>query len=176
MAKATGRDDVKRYMAAIPGYCRTKLLPGAARAGAKVIADEARDRCESDRVAAAIVVKARPVTDDTIRVVVTVKRGFAYSLGVWLEYGTAPHFIAALGGVGARKLNKSLREKKGNLTLVIGNRPVGPEVFHTGSRAFPFLRPALDVKQAEAIRAAQNYIISRLSRKGIGPDDMDDDA
>lgn len=175
MAKATGRDAVKRYMAAIPDYCRTKLLPGAARAGAKVIADEARDRCESDRVAAAIVVKARPVTDDTIRVVVTVKRGFTYSLGVWLEYGTSPHFIAALGGVGARKLNTRLRDAKGKLSLVIGGQPVGPEVFHTGSRAFPFLRPALDVKEAEAIQAAQQFINTRLSRKGIGPDDMDDD-
>ncbi|MEK9213125.1 HK97 gp10 family phage protein, partial [Sphingomonas sp. 2378] len=107
---------------------------------------------------------------------VTVKRGFSYSLGVWLEYGTAPHFIAAVGGVGARKLNNGLREAKGNLTLVIGGRPVGPEVFHTGSRAFPFLRPALDVKEAEAIRAAQEYITTRLRRKGLAPDDMDDDA
>jgi hypothetical protein len=163
-------------MAAIPDYCRTKLLPGAARAGARVIADEARDRCESDRVAADIVVRARPVTDDTIRVVVTVKRSFSYSLGVWLEYGTAPHFIAAVGGVGARRLNKGLKAAKGNPTLVIGNRPVGPEVFHTGSRAFPFLRPALDVKEVEAIRAAQKYITTRLSRRGLGSDDMDDDA
>jgi len=176
VAKVTGRDTVKRYIAAIPDYCRTKLLPGAARAGAKVIAEEARDRCESDRVAADIVVKARAVTDDTIRVVVTVKRGFSYSLGVWLEYGTAPHFIAAVGGVGARKLNEKLKDSKASPTLVIGGRPVGPEVFHTGSRAFPFLRPALDVKETEAIRAAQKYITTRLSRKGLAPDDMDDDA
>lgn len=176
MAKATGRDAVKRYMAAIPDYCRTKLLPGAARAGAKVIAEEARDRCESDRVAAAIVVKARPVSDSTIRVVVTVKRGFAYSLGVWLEYGTAPHFIAALGGVGARKLNTKLRAANGKLSLVIGGQPVGPEVFHTGSRPFPFLRPALDLRQGDAIQAAQSYINTRLSRRGVGPDDMDEDA
>lgn len=176
MAKATGRDAVKRYIAAVPEYCRTKLLPGAARAGARVIADEARDRCESNRVAADIVVKSRPVSDDVIRVVVTVRRGFSYSLGIWLEYGTAPHFIAAVGGFGARKLNDKLKDSKASPTLVIGGRPVGPEVFHTGSRAFPFLRPALDVKETEAIHAAQKYITTRLSRKGLAPDDMDDDA
>ena len=176
MAKVTGRDAVKRYIADIPEYCRTKLLPGAARAAGKVIADEARDRCESDRVAADIVVKVRPISDDVIRVFVTVKRGFSYSLGIWLEYGTAPHFIGAVSGVGPRRLNDKLKGSKTSPTLVIGGRPVGPEVFHTGSRAFPFLRPALDVKGPDARQAAQKYITTRLSRKGLAPDDMDDDA
>jgi len=176
MAKVTGREGVKRYMAAIPEFCRTKLLPGAARAGAKVIADEAKSRCQSQLVADDIIIRAKR-EDDRVRVKVTVRHGWSYSIGVWLEYGTAPHFISVDESQRrGRSVSTINRRQKGG-SLAINGKPIGATVYHPGARPHPFLRPALDIKKTEAIRAAQNYITTRLKRTGLtGSDETDEDA
>lgn len=177
MAKVTGRDAVKRYIASVPELFMAKVLPGAARAGAAVVADEAKDRCESPEVAADIVIRTKR-DGDKIRIKVTVKRGWSYSVGVWLEWGTAPHFISVddrqRKGRSVRAINA---KSKATQTLAINGQPIGATVLHPGARAHPFLRPALDLKEAEAIRAAQHYITTRVKRSGLsGTDDMGDDA
>jgi hypothetical protein len=52
-------------------------------------------------------------------------------------------------------------------TLVINGKPAGATVWHPGARPHPFLRPALDVKEREAIGAAQSYINARVGPGGI---------
>ena len=50
---------------------------------------------------------------------------------------------------------------------MINGHFVGTAVHHPGARPHPFLRPALDTKEGEAIAAAQSYINGRVWPAGI---------
>lgn len=173
MATSRGRDAVRRYMAQLPEQIERSLLPGAARAGAKVIADEAKERARSGEIAEKIGVRVVG-GDGHVVAKIRVGPGWARSLAIWQEYGTAPHFITVddsqREGMTVGRINR-LAKVKG--TLVINGRPVGTTVHHPGAQAYPFMRPALDVKEADAIRAAQAHIDARVSRRGIAPDTED---
>jgi hypothetical protein len=172
MATVKGREDVKAFIASIPTLCERSLLRGAARAAAKVVADEAKLRVISREVAAAIKI-ATKTTGGQIIAKVQVKGRGAY-IAPWLEYGTDPHFISVddsqRGGMSIGRINQ--QTKAGS--LVINGQFVGDTVFHPGARPHPFLRPALDNKEGEAIVAAQNYINARVSRAGIRTDNEGD--
>ncbi len=178
MASMRGRSEVSSYIAGAQGKIIKQLLRGAARAGAKVIADDAKARSESDTVAEAIVIRTR-VEEHRIVVRITVKSGWAYARALWLEYGTSPHFIsvseAQRNGQGIQRINAKVGAAGGDASLVIGGEFVGTTVWHPGARAHPFLRPALDIKANEAVQAAQKYINARVSRAGIVLTDEEDD-
>jgi len=167
MAKATGRTEVSRYMRSIPVALETKVLRGAAKAAAAVVRDEVKLRANSEDLREGIITRTKS-EEGRITVRVTVEKGWAYSLGLWAEYGTDPHFISVdpslSGGRSVRRTNKMLKEG----SLVIGGQFAGTSVFHPGAGAEPFLRPSLDIKRAEAIAAAQGYITTRLARHGLG--------
>jgi len=168
MASAKGRTARKRYMAALPGQIMP-VLRGAARSGAKVIAEEAKDRCVSSEVRNGI--KVNTSADDNRAVArVRVKGKGAYK-APWLEYGTSKHFISVddsqRGGLGIRKINDEVKAG----SLVIAGQFVGKTVEHPGARPHPFMRPALDAKESEAIKSAQTYIDKRVRRSGIQNDD-----
>lgn len=164
MVNVKGRSEVKRFIGGIPAEVAT-LLRGAGRAGATVIADEAKDRVISREVRGAIKV-ATKAEDGRIIAKVQVKGPGAY-IAPWLEYGTDPHFISVddsqRGGMSIGKINE--RVKAGS--LVIGGNFVGKTVHHPGARPHPFLRVALDTKESEARNAAQAFINSRISKTGI---------
>lgn len=176
MPALRGKAEVSRFIAQLPEQIERKLLPGAAKAAAMVVKEEAKERVTSDAVAANIVTRSKR-EPGRVEVKITVKRGWALSLGNWLEWGTSPHFItvdhAATGGMTAGRVNRLDRAaaQEGRAgpgaSLVINGKFVGPTVFHPGSRKEPFLRPALDTKQDEAIRAAQAYINARVKPSGI---------
>jgi len=172
MPKVRGRSEVKAFIGKLPGEIERKLLRGAARAAAKVVAEEAQARSISDEVSAAVKVGRTKVEPGRVVVKVQVKGPGSY-IAPWLEYGTAPHFISVddrqRAGMSVRRINQKVREAGGDGSLVINGKFVGATVFHPGARPHPFLRPALDVKQGEAIAAAQTYINSRVSRRGIKP-------
>lgn len=177
MPKVTGRTEVKRYLAGLPAEIEKKLLRGAARAAADVVADEAKLRAPAEETREAITTRSK-TEPGRITVVVTVKPGFGRSLGYWSEYGTSPHFISVdegqRAGRGIGRINQQVKANDGNASLVIGGRFVGSTVFHPGAQAHPFLRPALDLRGAEAIAAAQSYINSHLQGgRFIGNDDPD---
>lgn len=165
MASIKGRGEVKSFIAQLPEALANRVLRGAARAAANVVADEAKARSISDEVSAAIKVATKR-EDGTIIAKVQVKGRGAY-IGPWLEYGTDPHFISVddsqRGGMSVRKVNERVKDG----SLVINGHFVGTTVFHPGARPHPFLRPALDIKEGAAIRAAQNYITARISKTGI---------
>lgn len=166
MPKVTGKTAVKRYFSAVPTALIEKVLPGAARAGGKVIADEAELRCESDIVRKAIVTRVKR-EGTLITVKVGVKGRWANAVGNWLEYGTDGHFISVDDSQRqGRSVNRINRLAKAG-SLVISGQFVGNTVWHPGARPYPFLRPALDLRQDEAIAAAQGYINARLSRLGL---------
>lgn len=166
MPKVRGREAVKRMIAEAPEKLANSVLRGAARAAATVVADEARSRSISKEVSEKIEIRSRR-DKGRIIVKIRVKDGWARSVGTWLEYGTDPHFITVddsqRQGMSANRINRL--GKSG--TLVIAGEPVGQTVFHPGARPHPFLRPALDLKEAEAIAAAQSYINSRIGPGGI---------
>lgn len=175
MPTVTGKDAVQRYFAQVPAQMG-KLLKGAGRVAAKVIADEAKARSISSEVSAAIKTKVSEA-DGRIVARVQVKGKGAY-IAPWLEYGTSPHFISVdesqRGGRSIGRINKQVKEADGNHSLVIGGKFVGDTVFHPGARPHPFLRPALDIKGRDAIAAAQQYINSRVKRAGIVAEGADE--
>lgn len=173
MAWAKGRSEVKRYMAGLPSEIEKKLLRPAAREMAKVVADEARLLCRSDEVAGQIKVKVKGHDGKVFGMVQVLKSGPGNE-AIWLEYGTDPHFITVdvsqRQGMSVRKINE--REKAGS--LVIAGQFVGTTVKHPGAQPAPFLRPAADTKEAEALAAGQAYINARVKPSGIvGGDDAE---
>ena len=179
MASVKGRSDVRSFMASLPEQLATRVLRGAARAGGKVIAAEAEARSHSDIVSENIITRTK-VEDTRVRVAVTVKPGWAMTRAIWEEYGTAPHFISVddsqRNGLGIKRINQKVKEAKGDGSLVINGKFVGATVWHPGAKPHPFLRPALDTKEADAITAAQHYITARVSRTGIKGSDEGDKA
>lgn len=182
MPTVRGAAEVKRFIAGLPAQLEAKVLRGAARAAANVVADEARSRSISPDVTGAIKVAVK-VEDGRVVAKVQVKGQGAY-MAPWLEYGTAPHFISVddsqRAGRSAARINALEQEGSALIagarrvnnegpkgSIVIGGQFVGTTVHHPGARAHPFLRVSLDVKEAEALAAAQSYISARVTRAGI---------
>jgi HK97 gp10 family phage protein len=165
-------------MGSLPAQIEAKLLRGAGRAAANVIADEARDSTQSAEVRGAIKVQVK-AAEGRVIAKVQVKGDGAY-LAPWEEYGTAPHFISVdasqRGGRTVARINRLAKEEGSSHSLVIGGQFAGTTVFHPGARPHPFLRPALDRKEGEAIAAAQSFINAHVSRTGItGAAESDDE-
>ena len=174
MPTVRGKAGVQAYMASIPAKME-KVLRGAARKAAKIVADEAKERIGARTVEVAA--GQRIPFRDTVKVATKIEPGRIVArvqvkgpgsyIGPWLEYGTSPHFISVddsvRGGMSVGRINKKAAEG----SLVINGHFVGATVWHPGARPHPFLRPALDTKQAEAIAAAQAYINTHVTRAGI---------
>lgn len=176
MAFIKGREAVSaRLRSEIPAHLE-RVARGAARAGANVFADYVKENTPSDEVRGAVRIRTK-ADDSQVRVTVDIKPGWARTLGNWLEWGTSPHFIsvddAQRGGRSVGRINRLVEENDGNHALVIGGNFVGRTVFHPGAQAHPVFRPARDLKEAEAVAAAQNYINTRIGRPGIDDGDGD---
>lgn len=169
MPTVKGKAEVQRFIGQLPGEIERKLLRGAGRAAANVIAEEAKERSISSEVRDAI--KTRVSASDG-RVVAKVQvRGPGAYIAPWLEYGTSEHFISVdpsqSGGRTVSRINQLAKEEGTSHSLVIGGEFVGTTVLHPGARPHPFLRPALDIKANAAIAAAQAYINSHVTPSGI---------
>lgn len=169
MPTVRGRAEVRSFIASIPGQTN-KLLRGAARAAANVVAAEARDRTNSSEVRGSIKVAVAAEEEGRIIAKIQTKGPGAY-IAPWEEYGTAPHYISVdesqRRGMSVKRINKGVKEG----SLVINGKFVGTTVHHPGARPHPFLRPALDTKEGEAIQAAQEYINARVKPSGIGEEE-----
>ena len=192
MARVRGGAATRRYMTELPGLLRDRVLRGAARAGAKVIAEGAKERLGgrtaegpggADVLIANSVKVQVKLKGEIVRGRVLLRGPGAY-VGRWLEYGTDPHFISVdpqyRQGMTARRINKSISDGNDGLkaSLVINGKPVGTSVYHPGARKVPFLRPAVDTLEREALAEAQAYINARATRAGLlaGPAAEEDDA
>lgn len=154
-----------------------RVLQAAARAGATVIANGAKERVTSDAVREGVQIGRAREKGERIVVRITVKDGWAQSLGSWLEWGTEGHFIKvdleASGGRTAQRVNyldtKAAKEGRAGpgSTLLINGKPVGSTVWHPGSTPHPWLRPARDIEGGNAVKAAQAVINTSLRRSGI---------
>ncbi|THG40439.1 HK97 gp10 family phage protein [Sphingomonas olei] len=182
MAKVRGGAATRRYMTQLPELLRERVLRGAARAGAKVIAEGAKERLGgrtaegpggADVLIANSVKVQVKLKGEIVRGRILLRGPGAY-VGRWLEYGTDPHFISVdpqyRQGMTARRINKRISDGDDGLkaTLMINGKPVGTSVWHKGARKVPFLRPAVDTLEREAIAAAQAYIDVRIAKGLIG--------
>lgn len=168
MASVKGQAEFHAFLNQLPEKIIRKVLTGAARTAANVIAEEARAKVSSDEVRAAIKVNVQR-DDRRVKATVLLKGKGAFK-GKFLEYGTSEHFISVADsqrlGMSVRRVNQKVREA-GSASLVISGQFVGGTVLHPGARPHPFMRPALDAKRSEAIAAAQSYVTARVGRRGM---------
>lgn len=178
MAQVRGLAEVKRFIRQTPQLLEERVLRGAARAGAKVIAAAAKERSRSAEVAQDVKVATRR-EDGRMIGLVQVKGPSAF-IAPWLEYGTAPHFITVddsqRQGRSVGRINRLANEPGSSASLVIGGRFVGRTVFHPGAQPRPFMRPALDESERDAVAAAQAHINKRVTRGGVIGSDEGDEA
>ena len=162
-----GGPELLRFLDELPKNLERNVIRGGLRAGAKVIQQQAKANVpvKTGQLKRAIGIGTRT---DGSRLSSYVKlRGSGSYLGLFIEYGVAPHLISVADEdrpvrkgrkVGIGTINKMV--KRGS--LIIGGNFVGPMVMHPGHAAKPFLRPALDQKGAEAVNAVGAYIAHRI--------------
>lgn len=155
--KIKGGSELQKALSSLPARMERNLLRAGLRAGANVIRNEARQNINSrtGELAKSVRVSTRSRGGT---VTASVKAGNAKAFYAHMvEFGTAPHMLYK----GAN--NKSA-------VLNIAGALVSAKVKHPGAKAAPFLRPAFDAKQAEAVRAVGERIKQRLEKEGLdGP-------
>lgn len=189
MVKVTGERETRAFFQKLPDMIERKLVRGAAKAGAEVIAQQARTNLGSKKaevaggssvlIADSIKVRVRKV-ETGARATIAPEGPGAY-VTPWMEFGTRPHFIQVheeqRGGRTSRRINDLDRSaaEEGRAgpgsSLKIGGTFVGGTVYHPGADPHPFLRPALDTAAREAVATAQRYIDERAPKLASLPDD-----
>lgn len=151
-----GGKELAEFLQQLPVRIEKNIMRAALRAGARVIADEAKInvptqlgdlkrsiRTGSNAKKGQVEAYARAGN----------KKAFYYR---FVEFGTAAHIIKA--GKNKKVLVFTARD---------GNKVVKEQVLHPGAVAKPYMRPALDAKGDAAIRAVTNKIKERLTKEGI---------
>ena len=152
----TGAKELAQALALLPANIEKNIMRGALRAGAKVISDEAKQ----------LVPTKTNKLKNNIRLSTSAKKGevsasvkaggkkdvFYYK---FVEFGTQPHLIKVKEKAYLRFIAKD------------GTAVKTKQVHHTGAMEKPFMRPALDKKNAEAIVKAGDYIRMRLEKEGM---------
>ena len=154
-----GGKALAKALSELPLKIERNIMRSALRAGASVIAAEARRNVPTDT----------QELKRSIRTSSNSKRGMVEANAVvgnrktkkgwyatFVEFGTAPHLIRA----GKNKPVLSFRDRNG-----VWHRAL--EVNHTGAQAKPFMRPAFDTKGDEAVKAVADKIRERLTDQNI---------
>lgn len=169
-----GLRELDRFLSALPKNMQQNAYGAGLRAAAKVVVTEARIRAPKASGKMAKAIKSGSVrrnADGHMAISVRLDpRGNDHAfLGLFHEYGVAPHYInAGNADVSARKLTQSVRrggDDAGADVLVINGSLVSGAVLHPGHAAQPFLRPALDIRADEAVRAFAGAVKGYLEGK-----------
>lgn len=159
-----GLSALGQALGTLPLKIEKNVMRGALRAGAAPIRDEARKNAA----------KASGAMAKGLKVSTNVQRGTVYAklrtsgkhgyIAHFIEFSTSRHIIAGRNG--------------GTLSVPMdgGGRIRVRSVEHPGSRAIPFMRPAIDTQSNAAVLAVANYIRNRLATEhGIDVPDTGDD-
>lgn len=143
-----GLAELDKLLKELPAKIEGNIMRGAVRAGAKVLEEKAK--------------QLAPVDDgdlrESIRVSTRSRRG---RVSATITAGNKKVFYAHMVEFGtARHLIKPKKRK--SLFFAGLAREV---VDHPGSSAKPFMRPALDNNQREAVDAAASYIRQRIEKE-----------
>lgn len=168
-----GLADLDKFLSALPQRMQKQAYRSALTAAAAPIRDEAKVRAprETGKLAKSIKTGSpNQNPDGTFSVSIRLVGEHAY-LGLFHEYGVAPHFISA-GDSGLKPRMLTRKAKAGEVTgdvetqaLKIGDNFITGTVMHPGHAAHPFMRPALDAKADEAVKAFGNRIRTWLEGK-----------
>lgn len=172
MPTVKGRTATRRFIESLPSKLEKGILRGAAKAGGTVVMDEAKDTVTSKLVAPNLRLKVTSA-DDKIVARIYIAKGWPRSVGTWLELGTSSHYISVDDSQRSGKSVRRINDQAKDGVLTINGQPVGKTVFHPGARPHPWLYPALDMKEREAIAAAQGYINARVRKSGLLTDSED---
>lgn len=150
-----GAKELSEALALLPANIERNIMRGALRAGAKVIFDDAKqnapvdggDLKESLRIST-----NRKKGEVSASVKAGNKKAWYYH---FVEFSTQPHIIRAKNAKYLRFMAKD------------GTSVRTQQVNHTGTLEQPFMRPALDKKNAEAIVKTGDYIRKRLGKEGL---------
>lgn len=154
-----GGKALAKALAELPIKIERNIMRSALRAGASVIAAEARKNVPVDtkelRQSIRTSSNSKRGTVEANAVVGNrkTKKGWYAS---FVEFGTAPHIIKA----GKNSKTLSFRTKDGKWHRAT-------EVNHTGAQAKPFMRPAFDAKGEQAVQAVADRIRERLTDQNI---------
>jgi HK97 gp10 family phage protein len=176
-----GLSDLQKFLDQLPAKMEANIMRGALRTGCNVIKKQAAANIHrvSGELEKSLGVVARRTKGRKVAVSVFAGRGFGKkgmppsNQPIWVEYGTAAHWINVKkeerAGLSVRKLNKYVASG----SLKIGGAFIGSSVAHPGARPQPFMRPALDAKSQDAVLAAAEYIKKRLATKhGLDTSDV----
>jgi HK97 gp10 family phage protein len=144
----SGLSELDKLLKELPAKVERNILRGAMRAGAKVFEGRAKQLVpvRSGQLRDSIKVSTRSKRG---RVSATVRAGGKKAFYAHMvEFGTARHFIKP-------------RKRKSLFFAGLAREVVD----HPGSAPRPFMRPALDGGQAEAVNAAADYIRKRLAKE-----------
>jgi HK97 gp10 family phage protein len=144
----SGLSELDKLLKELPAKVERNILRGAMRAGAKVFESRAKELVpiKSGQLRDSIKVSTRSKRG---RVSATVRAGGKKAFYAHMvEFGTARHFIKP-------------RKRKSLFFAGLAREVVD----HPGSAPRPFMRPALDGGQAEAVNAAADYIRKRLAKE-----------
>ena len=177
LVEVKGLKELNAFLQTLPTKLEQNVLSGALRAGANVFRTEARRLLSSQGSVASGQLL------NSIRVSVRRRKGKVRARvvaqgekneAIWVEYGTAAHFIEVRADAKPGRMTRrgyrtfsmrTINKMVGTGSLVIGKNFVGTSVVHPGARAKPYMRPALDTKSREATVAAAQYIKKRLATK-----------
>lgn len=155
----TGGKELAEFLKTLPTKLERNVMRGAMRAGAKVVADEAKRNVpvRMGKLKKSIRVSSKSKRGEISASAKAGNKKVFYAS--WVEFGTAPHMIVA------KKMFLRFLAKDGrNVTTY--------SVEHTGAKSKPFMRPALDGKAADSIRAVGNYIKNRMTKEGLNAPDI----
>jgi HK97 gp10 family phage protein len=186
MGRAMSRDfpvrglaELDKYLSHLPANMQKQAYRGMVTAIARPIRDEARLLAPKRTGKMAKSIKtgsARQNQDGSFQVSVRLQGPHAF-LGVMHEFGVSPHFISAgdadmsaklLTRAGKREGIDVVSRKGGKNepeVLKIGENYISGGVMHPGHAAHPFMRPALDAKADEAVRAGAVFLRNWLEGK-----------
>lgn len=180
----SGTKQLDDYLSALPKNMQKGAYRAGLTAAAAVVRDEARIRAPKKTGAMAKSIKtgsARQNPDGTFSVSISLKGKDSY-LGLFHEYGVAPHNIASTGKGEGRVAVRKAAEGSGtvqNGVMKIGDRFVSGIISHPGHAAQPFMRPALDAVADQAVAAFAEKIRAYIEGKtgfDAGAADLDEAA
>lgn len=167
----------------LPAKMEKNIMRSALRSGAAVMLQEVQQRIPVDsgqlRASARITTRGKAGA-----VSASVKVGnFVAWYAHLVEFGTKPHYISvsdedrgAGRGIG-RRGTANRRETLASISTVnrrvlqIGSNFVGPSVYHPGTTARPFMRPAAEAGFTPSVQAVQKKVRERLNKQGLNTPD-----
>jgi len=173
-----GLADLDKFLSALPGNLQKNAIRAGLTAAARVVREEARSRAPKETGLLAASIKSgspRQNADGTFSIRVALygpKDGGNHHafLGIFHEYGVAPHLIARTKGGAGRVALRKARPSGDNREILAGPLKIGDTfvsgiVVHPGRAAHPFMRPSLDAKAEEATQAFASRIRAYIEGK-----------